>query len=69
MILQGHAGTVPMKIRQDCVAAASEAIAWMEKRCGGGSYPDDQRHPAALNLTERDMLVCTTGAISVWPGG
>jgi len=70
---QGHAGTVPMKIRQDCIAAAAEAIAWMEKRCGGGFYEyshegGEQQHPGAANLTDADMLVCTTGAISIWPG-
>ena len=65
-IRQGHAGTVPMKIRKDCIAAAAEAIAWMERRCGGGYYEDP--HPATADLKDTDMLVCTTGAMTIWPG-
>ena len=44
------------------MAAAAEAIAWMEKRCGGGSYPQP-----ATNVSPEDNLVCTTGSISLWP--
>jgi hypothetical protein len=55
-----------MKIRKDSVAGAAEAISWMERRCGGGQY--EEPHPAAANLTDGDMLVCTTGVISIWPG-
>jgi len=63
---QGHAGTVPMPARRDSVAAAAEAIAWMDWRCGGGAHPES--HPAAAGITAADMLVCTTGSVSVWPG-
>ena len=41
-LLQGHAGTVPMPLRRDPLAAAAEAIAMIEHRCGGGRYPDAQ---------------------------
>ena len=44
------------------MAAAAEVIAWMEKRCGGGSYPQP-----ATNVFPEDNLVCTTGSISLWP--
>eukprot|EP00873_Tetraselmis_striata_P042555 jgi/Tetstr1/462819/TSEL_007769.t1 len=64
--VQGHAGTVPMKIRHDSVAGAAEAISWMERRCGGGYH--EELHPAAASLTDNDMLVCSTGVISIWPG-
>lgn len=47
--MQGHAGTVPMDLRRDPVAAAAEAVVALERRCGGGHYPDtvlDGEHPA-----------------------
>ena len=31
---------MPMELRRDPVAAAAEAIAALERRCGGGRYPD-----------------------------
>ncbi len=33
--LAGHAGTVPMNLRQDAAAAAAEALLMIEKRCQG----------------------------------
>lgn len=44
------------------MAAASEIISWMERRCGGGSYP----HPGGTPAAE-DALMCTTGSITLWP--
>ena len=35
-LVQGHAGTVPMSLRVDALAAAAEAVAMIERRCGGG---------------------------------
>jgi hypothetical protein len=49
-------------MRKDPMAAASEIISWMEKRCGGGSYPDSLR-----GLSDDDNLMCTTGSITLWP--
>ena len=37
---QGHAGTVPMALRADPLAGAAEAVAAIERRCGGGRYED-----------------------------
>jgi hydantoinase/carbamoylase family amidase len=31
----GHAGTVPMQLRQDAAAAAAELLLFVERRCGG----------------------------------
>jgi allantoate deiminase len=33
---QGHAGTVPMALRKDAMAAAAEVYVTIEKICGGG---------------------------------
>ncbi|BDA45622.1 probable allantoate deiminase [Coccomyxa sp. Obi] len=60
---QGHAGTVPMKLRQDAAAAAAEAIVWIERHCGGGGSEDS---PAAI--VKDESLVCTTGSMALWPG-
>ncbi|CAL9772546.1 unnamed protein product [Musa acuminata subsp. burmannicoides] len=66
---QGHAGTVPMLMRQDSMAAAAELIVNLESLC---KYPD-----RALTYKEQcgsykkesfSGLVCTVGEISSWPG-
>lgn len=74
--LQGHAGTVPMKVRQDAMTAVAEAVVWIERKCGGGAYPDAHNPPTAGVDAEAeavedhadDSLVCTTGSVSLWPG-
>ncbi len=60
---QGHAGTVPMKLRQDAAAAAAEAVVWIERLCGGGDSEDSPAAPV-----KDDSLVCTTGSMALWPG-
>ena len=62
-IVQGHAGTIPMPMRKDPMAAASEIISWVERRCGGGSYPE----PGVIAPSPEDALMCTTGSITLWP--
>jgi len=69
---QGHAGTVPMAIRRDPLAAAAEAINTIEQQCGGGQLEDIMQSmpngkQAAQSVWD-PSLVCTVGAISVWPG-
>ena len=58
---QGHAGTVPMLMRHDPLAGATEMIFEVERYC--------------KDITEKlkaeggdDSLVCTVGSLSVWPG-
>ncbi|CAK0782730.1 hypothetical protein CVIRNUC_005925 [Coccomyxa viridis] len=73
---QGHAGTVPMKGRQDAMTAVAEAVLWIERMCGGGAYLDAHSAPTAGVDAEAeavedrtdDSLVCTTGSVSLWPG-
>jgi hypothetical protein len=54
-----------MRIRQDPVAAAAEAIAMIERRCGGGSYAEAAD---VADFTPEENLVCTVGSLSLWPG-
>lgn len=65
---QGHAGTVPMSMRRDPMAASAELIVSLESLC---------KHPERL-LTYEDQcgslrkesftgLVCTVGELSAWP--
>ena len=69
---QGHAGTVPMAVRRDPLAAAAEAISMIEQQCGGGQLPGMmQTMPHGKQAAQSVLdpsLVCTVGAISVWPG-
>ncbi|CAL5401335.1 unnamed protein product [Camellia sinensis] len=62
---QGHAGTVPMSMRQDPMAAAAELIVLLESICKRPedflSY-DDQCKGFSV-----ESLVCTVGEISYWP--
>ncbi|KAK6916975.1 Peptidase M20 [Dillenia turbinata] len=66
---QGHAGTVPMSMRQDPMAAAAELIVSLESLC---KRPEDflsyDNHCKGSDLKSHDgSLVCTVGEISTWP--
>lgn len=37
---QGHAGTVPMRVRRDPMAASAEIIAQLERICNGGGQAE-----------------------------
>ena len=54
----GHAGTVPMHLRHDALAAASEAVLAVERICGG--------IPGAVGTV--GMLRTMPGAVNVIPG-
>eukprot|EP01023_Acetabularia_acetabulum_P014082 TRINITY_DN16917_c0_g1_i1.p1 TRINITY_DN16917_c0_g1~~TRINITY_DN16917_c0_g1_i1.p1 ORF type:complete len:204 (+),score=33.00 TRINITY_DN16917_c0_g1_i1:156-767(+) len=56
---QGHAGTVPMTLRKDSLAAAAQTIQYLESLC---------RQQQKLQLNNNVLLVCTVGEISIWPG-
>ncbi|KAL2900681.1 Allantoate deiminase 2 [Bienertia sinuspersici] len=64
---QGHAGTVPMSMRRDPMAAAAELIVLLEGLCKQPqkflSYDDDCSTVDSLF----GSLVCTVGEISLWP--
>ncbi|XP_021737200.1 allantoate deiminase 2-like isoform X1 [Chenopodium quinoa] len=64
---QGHAGTVPMSMRRDPMAAAAELIVLLESLCKQPqnflSYDDDCSTVESLF----GSLVCTVGEISLWP--
>ncbi|CAN8325361.1 unnamed protein product [Cochlearia groenlandica] len=66
---QGHAGTVPMSLRQDPMAGAAELIVLLESVC---KRPKDYlscdgqcNEETIESLTS--SLVCTVGEISTWP--
>lgn len=66
---QGHAGTVPMSMRQDPMAAAAELIVLLESLC---KHPDDflsyDGHCKGVAVESLvGSLVCTVGEISCWP--
>ncbi|KAJ0494804.1 putative allantoate deiminase [Helianthus annuus] len=69
---QGHAGTVPMSMRQDPMVAAAELIVSLERLC---KNPQDfltneasDGHCNAFSLKALSgSLVCTVGEISTWP--
>jgi len=48
---QGHAGTVPMALRADPLAGAAEAVAAIERRCGGGRHADTPQEAGANFLS------------------
>lgn len=66
---QGHAGTVPMSLRQDPMAAAAELIVLLEKLCKNPkdflSYDGHCNDFTVESLPS--SLVCTVGEISTWP--
>ncbi|KAK2635011.1 hypothetical protein Ddye_029803 [Dipteronia dyeriana] len=66
---QGHAGTVPMAMRQDPMAATAELIVLLESLC---KHPKDylsvHSHCDGSTLESlSNSLVCTVGEISTWP--
>ncbi|KAG6475747.1 hypothetical protein ZIOFF_064976 [Zingiber officinale] len=65
---QGHAGTVPMLMRQDPMTAAAELIVNLESLC---KYPDRVfTYNEQCGYYSRESfsgLVCTVGEISAWP--
>ncbi|XP_042473555.1 probable allantoate deiminase isoform X1 [Zingiber officinale] len=66
---QGHAGTVPMLMRQDSLTAAAELIVNLESLC---KYPDRvftcNEQCGCYSKESFSGLVCTVGEISTWPG-
>ncbi len=66
---QGHAGTVPMSMRQDPMAAAAELIVLLESLCKNPkdflSYDGHCNDISVESLSS--SLVCTVGEISTWP--
>lgn len=66
---QGHAGTVPMPMRQDPMAASAELIVQLEKLCKQPeSYLSFDGHCTDSTLKSLSTsLVCTVGEISTWP--
>lgn len=66
---QGHAGTVPMSMRQDPMVGAAELIVLLESLC---KFPkdflsyDDQCDASTVESLA-GSLVCTVGEISSWP--
>ena len=74
VLAQGHAGTIPMAIRRDPLAAAAEAITAIERQCQGGRLnvradeAGDEEEQAASGSGTDASLVCTVGSILVWPG-
>lgn len=55
----GHAGTVPMALRRDALAAAAEAVLAVERRCGGVD--------GLVGTVGR--IAASPGAVNVIPGG
>lgn len=66
---QGHAGTVPMSMRHDPMAAAAELIVMLESLCKNPkeflSYDGHCIDTTVESLS--GSLVCTVGEISSWP--
>lgn len=66
---QGHAGTVPMSMRQDPMAATAELIVLLESLCKHPKdylfYDGDSNASTLESLSS--SLVCTVGEISTWP--
>jgi allantoate deiminase len=56
--MAGHAGTVPMALRQDAMAAAAECVLAVERRCGV--------EPELVGTVGK--LECLPGAVNVVPG-
>lgn len=67
--LQGHAGTVPMSMRKDALAAAAAAIVTIEHICNHPEhYLTGICEQGWHHLISEGGLVCTVGSISAWPG-
>ncbi|KAK4347529.1 hypothetical protein RND71_033868 [Anisodus tanguticus] len=67
--IQGHAGTVPMNMRQDPMVAAAELIVFLESLCKQPDYYLSYDGQCASSTVESlaGSLVCTVGEISTWP--
>eukprot|EP00889_Picochlorum_renovo_P004911 jgi/Picre1/31941/NNA_007289.t1 len=74
---QGHAGTVPMKLRKDPMPASATLIHSLETLCRGVAINmsylktlDASIIPREdiLRLEEDGSLVCTVGSLQTWPG-
>ncbi|GAQ83425.1 Allantoate amidohydrolase [Klebsormidium nitens] len=65
---QGHAGTVPMALRKDAMAAAAEVYVTIEKICGGGRYGRPEEASGRPVWQGGTGLVGTVGDVRVWPG-
>ena len=63
----GHAGTVPMTMRHDALAAASEMVLEVERRCSAGGSPG-QRHSGAGLVGTVGILKVKDGTGNVIPG-
>ncbi|KAM3250763.1 allantoate deiminase 1 [Capsicum chacoense] len=66
---QGHAGTVPMNMRQDPMVAAAELIVFLESLCKQPDYYLSYDGQCTSSTVESlaGSLVCTVGEISTWP--
>ena len=66
---QGHAGTVPMSMRQDPMAAAAELIVLLESVCKNlKDFLSYDGHCNDVSLESlSSSLVFTVGEISTWP--
>lgn len=63
------AGTVPMHLRQDALAAASETVTMIEATCQGGVVAGlGQDESAEVVDVPTQSLVCTVGSMTVHPG-
>lgn len=66
---QGHAGTVPMFLRQDPMPAAAELIVTLESLCKHpGNFLSYDEQCRGFTKESLAGLVCTVGEISSWPG-
>lgn len=66
---QGHAGTVPMSMRHDPMAAAAELIVLLENICKNPTvFLSYDGHCNGFSVESLSgSLVCTVGEISTWP--
>lgn len=65
---QGHAGTVPMHMRQDPLAASAELIVLSENICRNPEkFLSSDSENGGFSKESLTGLVCTVGEISCWP--
>ncbi|CAD6338754.1 unnamed protein product [Miscanthus lutarioriparius] len=65
---QGHAGTVPMKLRRDPMVAAAELVVTLERLCKEPNKLLTYDEECSC-FTEESLagLVCTVGELNTWP--
>ncbi|AQL05237.1 metallopeptidase precursor [Zea mays] len=65
---QGHAGTVPMKLRRDPMVAAAELVVTLERLCKEPNSLLTYDEECSC-FTEESLagLVCTVGELNTWP--